>query len=134
MCRSWGGDVVGMSTACEAVAAKHMGMEICGISCITNMAAGTGTAIYLAQKAKKEYGDPSEANTSISGKKSSSGSSVMNNYRNTERGKYDRNSKGIYYYNGNYEAFHPSKHRELPIIASWFVVWLETIKIRLMGD
>lgn len=40
MCRSWGGDAVGMSTACEAVAAKHMGMEICGIFCITNMAAG----------------------------------------------------------------------------------------------
>ena len=36
----WGGDAVGMSTACEAMAARHMGMEICGISCITNMAAG----------------------------------------------------------------------------------------------
>ena len=36
----WGGDAVGMSTACEAMAAKHMGLEICGISCITNMAAG----------------------------------------------------------------------------------------------
>lgn len=35
---------------------------------ISAVAAGTGTAIYLAQKAKKEYGDPSEANTSISGK------------------------------------------------------------------
>ena len=29
-----------MSTACEAMAARHMGMEICGISCITNLAAG----------------------------------------------------------------------------------------------
>ena len=29
-----------MSTACEAVAANHMGMKVCGISCITNLAAG----------------------------------------------------------------------------------------------
>lgn len=36
----WGGSAVGMSTACEAMAARHMGMEIGGISCITNMAAG----------------------------------------------------------------------------------------------
>lgn len=40
MCRILGGDAVGMSTACEATAARHMGMEVCGISCITNMAAG----------------------------------------------------------------------------------------------
>lgn len=40
MCRTLGADAVGMSTACEAVAARHMGMEICGISCITNLAAG----------------------------------------------------------------------------------------------
>ena len=29
-----------MSTACEAVAANHMGMKICGISCISNLACG----------------------------------------------------------------------------------------------
>ena len=40
LARIWGGDAVGMSTACEAMAARHMGMEIAGISCITNMAAG----------------------------------------------------------------------------------------------
>lgn len=40
MCRMLGADAVGMSTACEAMAARHMNMEVCGISCITNLAAG----------------------------------------------------------------------------------------------
>lgn len=35
-----GADVVGMSTACEAVAANHMGISVCGISCVSNLAAG----------------------------------------------------------------------------------------------
>ena len=38
--KALGADVVGMSTACEAVAANHMGMKVCGISCISNLAAG----------------------------------------------------------------------------------------------
>lgn len=40
MCRLLGADAVGMSTACEAVAANHMQMKICGISCISNLACG----------------------------------------------------------------------------------------------
>ncbi|MCD8231896.1 MAG: purine-nucleoside phosphorylase [Clostridiales bacterium] len=40
MCKAIGADAVGMSTACEAIAANHMGMKVCGISCISNLAAG----------------------------------------------------------------------------------------------
>ena len=52
------------------------------------LAAGLG-AMYYASK-KKENGSDKSAD---------------NGYRNTERGKYEKNSKGIYYSNGNYEAF-----------------------------
>lgn len=40
MCRILGADAAGMSTAAEAVAANHMGMKVCGISCISNLACG----------------------------------------------------------------------------------------------
>ncbi len=40
MYRSFGADCCGMSSAVEAIAATHMGMKVCGISCITNMSTG----------------------------------------------------------------------------------------------
>lgn len=56
MCRLLGGDACGMSTACEAVAANHMGMKICGISCISNLACGM-TDQPLSHKEVQETAD-----------------------------------------------------------------------------
>ena len=53
--------------------------------------AAVGTAAVLKKKAQESNLDFSSKNTS--------------DYRNTERGKDKKNSKGIYYSNGNYEAF-----------------------------
>ena len=56
MCRILGADAVGMSTACEAVAANHMGCRICGISCISNLACGM-TDQPLSHKEVQETAD-----------------------------------------------------------------------------
>ena len=56
MCRILGGDAVGMSTACEAIAANHMGMKICGISCISNLGCGM-TDQPLSHEEVKETAD-----------------------------------------------------------------------------
>ena len=60
MIRTLGGDATGMSTACEAIAAKHMGLEICGISCISNMAAGV-------QNMPLRHGEVQETTDRVSG-------------------------------------------------------------------
>lgn len=56
MLRGMGVDAVGMSTVVEAIAANHMGMRICGISCISNLAAGM-TANPLTHEEVQEAAD-----------------------------------------------------------------------------
>jgi purine-nucleoside phosphorylase len=53
MLRTLGADAVGMSTTGEAIAAHHMGMEVLGISCITNLAAGLATQALSHDEVKE---------------------------------------------------------------------------------
>ena len=72
---------------------KKLGLGIAAVA-----AAGAGL-VYAAQK------------TSQQKVKKIAKAAPPVDYRNTERGKYEKNSKGIYYTNGNYEAFARRKRR-----------------------
>lgn len=61
MLRTLGCDAVGMSTVVEAIAANHMGMKICGISCICNLAAGM-TATPLSHEEVQAAADQAAPN------------------------------------------------------------------------
>lgn len=61
MLRTLGCDAVGMSTVVEAIAANHMGMKVCGISCICNLAAGM-TAVPLSHEEVQEAADQAAPN------------------------------------------------------------------------
>lgn len=56
MARMLGADAVGMSTACEALAARHMGLRVCGVSCISNLACGM-TSTPLCHEEVQETAD-----------------------------------------------------------------------------
>lgn len=54
--RSLGADAVGMSSVPEAIVARHCGMRVVGISCITNMASGVTNEILTHEQIKKSAG------------------------------------------------------------------------------
>ena len=56
MYRQLGADTVGMSTAVETIAARHMGMKVCGINCVSNMAAGLEEEGFTHESVTEEVG------------------------------------------------------------------------------
>ncbi|MDY3869441.1 MAG: purine-nucleoside phosphorylase [Pyramidobacter sp.] len=54
MARAMGADLVGMSSVHEVIVARHIGMEVCGISCVANMAAGMRPVALTAEEVLAE--------------------------------------------------------------------------------
>ena len=89
------------------MAKKHPGLSKAAV-----LAAGVGVAAFAA---KKHTDHLAEEGQTLSGEIKEAVAKTAEktikmpapdpSYRNTERGKYEKNSKGIYYSKGNYEAF-----------------------------
>ena len=76
--------------------------------------AGAATGVLAAKRAKRSAGEKQE--------KKAAEALRLSTYRNTERGANARNSKGIYYSNGNYEAFaRPEKPEGVDQKSAWLV-------------
>jgi purine-nucleoside phosphorylase len=63
--RAIGADLVGMSTAAEAIAANHMGIKVLGLSCVTNMAAGLQTGRISHEEVLETGGNVRETLTRL---------------------------------------------------------------------
>ena len=96
---------------------KSIGLGMAAVA-----AAGAGAALAAKTLQKKanvglepgetvEEGEQNGAEVSGDGKRHGRKYTELD-YRNTELGRYDKNSKGIYYSNGNYEAFAKPKKPE----------------------
>ena len=59
--RQIGGHAVGMSTVAETIAGRHRGLRVCGVACITNLAAGLGQS-HLSHDEVKEVAQRVEEN------------------------------------------------------------------------
>lgn len=72
-----------------------MGKNAWKVGMVSALAAGTGAALLAETRKRKMQSVDQKRQTKI----------PESDYRNTERGSQKKNSKGIYYAKGNYEAF-----------------------------